>query len=363
MIRMMLSAAALLLSVSAFGAEPGSGEQQDKRLVPAQINFVVPKAPQDIPEVYIDGYIHRPTVEAFRQSGFLRDRQVGFVYFNSHGGDLIAAMELGQLIRERGFSTRVGTWNGPNTNPSPGYCESACPFSFAGGVFRLMDGVSKMGVHQFFKASGIAGDTDIATGQITSTLLANHLSNLGIDLRLLEVAGKAGPAEMNYLTPLEAYEIDLVNAGSLPATWTIRGEHGLVYLMGEQTKITGTGRIGMSCNANSGVSMAAFYKAWYDTSLLGMMDSLALTVDNKSFAVRNAKVGPSLKNGFSYITFDPTPEQLAAFRSGRTVGFSYEKAGTDLKARFTVDVNDAQGMIDSFAQLCTGARPTFVEKI
>lgn len=362
MIRSLLILASFMLSATVAAAPAGS-DGVDKRLIPAQINFVEPKTPQDIPEVYIDGYIHRPTVEAFRKSGYLKDRHVGFVYFNSHGGDLIAAMELGQLIRERGFSTRIGAWNGPHTNPSAGYCESACPFAFAGGVFRLMDGASKMGVHQFFKASGVAGDTDIATGQITSTLLANHLSNLGIDLRLLEVASKAGPADMNYLTPLEAYELDLVNAGSLPATWKIRGEQGLVYLMGEQTKITGTGRLGMACNARGGVSMAAFYKAWYDTSLLGMMDSLWLTVDNKRFAVLNGKVGAGLKNGFSYITFDPTPEQLAAFRKGRTLGISYEKAGTDLKARFTIDVNDAQGMIDSFAQLCSGARPSFADKI
>lgn len=362
MIRSFLALASLLLSVTAASAL-ASTASVDKRLVPAQIIFVEPKNPQDIPEIYIDGYIHRPTVESFRKNGFLKDRQVGFVYFNSHGGDLIAAMELGQLIRERGFSTRIGVWNGPHANPSAGFCESACPFAFAGGVFRLMDGSSKMGVHQFFKASGLAGDTDIATGQITSTLLANHLSNLGIDLRLLEVASKAGPADMNYLSPLEAYELDLVNAGSLPATWTIRGEHGLVYLMGEQTKITGTGRLGMSCNATGGVSMAAFYKAWYDTSILGNMDSMSLTVDNKRFSVQNGKVGPGLKNGFAYITFDPTPEQLAAFRTGRSVGFSYGKAGTDLSARFTIDVNDSQGLIDSFAQLCSGARPTFAEKI
>ncbi|SBW84356.1 hypothetical protein PVE_R2G0326 [Pseudomonas veronii 1YdBTEX2] len=362
MIRPLLALATLLVSCTVFAA-PAGKDHVDKRLVPAQINFVSPKTPQDIPEVYIDGYIHRPTVEAFRKRGFLNDRQVGFVYFNSHGGDLIAAMELGQLIRERGYSTRIGVWNGPHTNPSSGFCESACPFAFAGGVFRLMDGESKMGVHQFFKASGVAGDTDIATGQITSTLLANHLSNLGIDLRLLEVASKAGPADMNYLTPLESYELDLVNAGSLTATWTIRGEHGLVYLMGEQTKITGTGRIGMSCNAQGGVSMGAFYKAWYDTSVLGLMDKLSLIVDNKRFPVRNGKIGPNLKNGFSYITFDPTPEQLAAFRGGRTVGFSYEKEATDLKAQFTIDVNDSREMIDSFAQFCSGARPSFAEKI
>lgn len=93
------------------------------------------------------------------------------------------------------------------------------------------------------------------------------------------------------------------------------------------------------------------------------MDKLSLIVDNKRFSVRNGKVGPSLKNGFSYITFDPTPEQLAAFRGGRTVGFSYEKDATDLKAQFTIDVNDSREMIDSFAQFCSGARPSFAEKI
>ncbi|MCU9536600.1 hypothetical protein N5935_09765, partial [Pseudomonas mosselii] len=87
----LLLAATLLFSLPSYGAE-SSPKPVDKRLVPAQINFVAPKAPQDIPEVFIDGYIHRPTVEAFRKNGFLKDRQVGFVYFNSHGGDLIAAM-------------------------------------------------------------------------------------------------------------------------------------------------------------------------------------------------------------------------------------------------------------------------------
>ena len=342
----------------------GAEVESDPRLVPAQVTFIAPEAASDIPEVYIDGYLHRSTVEAFREYGVLRDRKVGFVYFNSYGGDLLAAMELGALIRERGFSTRIGTSNGPRTNPSPGHCESACPFAFAGGVFRLMDGASKMGVHQFFKASGVAGATDIATGQITSTLLANHLSNLGIDLRLLEVASKAGPDEMNYLTPLDAYEMDLANAGSLPATWGIKAEQGLVYLIGEQTKISGTGRIGMSCNPSNGVSMAVFFKAWYDTNMLSSMNAFALKIDGKKLLVRNAKMGEHLKNGFSYLTFVPTPEQLQAFRTSRTVGFTYEKTGTqDRSAQFTIDVNDAEEMIDSFVQLCSGSRPSFDDKI
>jgi len=349
----------LLISVM---ASAGSPAIQDKRLIPATVTFIEPRSATDIPEVVISGYIHRPTVEAFRKYGFLKDRKVGFVFFNSHGGDLQAAVELGALIRARGFSTRIGFKNGTG-NPSPGYCESACPFAFAGGVFRLMDGDSKLGLHQFFRASGVVGETDIATGQIASILLANHLSNLGIDLRVLEVAAKAGPDTMNYLTPLQAYELDLVNAGTLPATWDIKAERGIVYLMGEQSKISGTGRLGMSCNARSGVSMAAFFKAWYDTNMLRDMDSFSLTVDGKAYGLEQAHMGEQLKNGFAYVTFEPTPEQLQKFRTGRTVGFSYQKTGTDVRASFTVDVNGSQDKIDSFAQLCSGARPSFTQKI
>jgi hypothetical protein len=360
MFRIATLALSLLFSAMTIASEP---DIQDKRLIPASMSFVQTKDVSSIPEVYVDGYIQRATVDEFRKHGYLNGRQVGFVYFNSLGGDVIAAMELGVLIRERGFSTRIGARNGPNAKPSPGHCESACPFAFAGGVFRLMDGDSKLGLHQFFLASGVAGDNDMATGQITSTLLANHLSNLGINLRVLEVAAKAGPKEMNYLSPLEAYEMDLVNAGSLPATWEIKGEKGLVYLLGQQTKISGTGRLGMSCNPHNGVSMAAFFKAWYDTNMLSTMDRFALTVDGKSYPIAQGTIGPHLKNGFSYVTFEPTPEQLQVFKSGRTVGFSYQKAGTELSANFTIDVNDAQGMIDSFSLLCGGARPSFNQKI
>lgn len=347
----------LLVSAIATAASPAI---QDKRLIPATVTFIEPKTASDIPEVVISGYIHRPTVEAFHKYGHLKDRKVGFVFFNSHGGDLEAAVELGALIRERGFSTRIGFKDGTG-NPRPGYCESACPFAFAGGVFRLMDADSKLGLHQFFRASGVPGATDIATGQIASILLANHLNSLGIDLRVLEVAANAAPESMNYLTPLQAYELDLVNAGTLPATWDIKAERGIVYLMGQQTKISGTGRLGMSCNAHNGVSMAAFFKAWYDTNMLRDMDTFALTVDGKSYGVGQAQMGE--KNGFSYVTFDPTPEQLKVFRAGRTVGFHYQKSGTERTASFNIDVNNAQEMIDSFAQLCGGARPSFTQKI
>lgn len=336
----------------------------DPRMTPAEVSFVSAEGPGKPQEVFVDGFIHRATVEAFRRRGFLNGQKLGYVTFNSHGGDLLAAMELGVLIRERGFSTRIGVAPELRTTSTSSYCESACPFAYAGGVFRLMDSGSRMGVHQFFKPSGSVAATDIATGQVTSTLLANHLSNLSIDLRLLEVAATAGPEQMNYLDPFQAYELDLVNAGSLSSTWNLKAEKGLVYLLAEQTKIAGTGRIVLSCSSGNRVSMAVFYNAWYDPGTISAMDEFSLLIDGQPYKTHPNRLGKRLVNGFSYLTFDPSPDQIQAFRKAKTVGFSFLRAGSPAtKASFTIDVNDGNGMISSFEQFCAGSRPAFEDKI
>lgn len=356
--------ATLTLAFAYCSGLDAADSKPDPRMTPAEIRFVSAEASGKPPEVFIDGFIHRPTVEAFRRRGYLNGQKLGFVTFNSHGGDLLAAMELGVLIRERGFSTRIGVAPELRTASTPSYCESACPFAFAGGVFRMMDSGSRMGVHQFFKPSGSVASTDIATGQITSTLLANHLSNLGIDLRLLEVAATAAPDQMNYMDPFQAYELNLVNAGSLSATWNLKAEKGLVYLLAEQTKIAGTGRIVLSCSIGNSVSMAVFYNAWYDPSTISAMDEFSLVIDGQPYKTQPNRVGERLVNGFSYLIFDPSPEQIQAFRKAKTVGFSFLRAGYPAtKASFTIDVNDANDMVTSFAQFCSGSRPTLQGKI
>lgn len=312
-------------------------------------------------KVYIDGYVLHETTEIIMGSSSLTPGHDAIVYFNSHGGDLAAAMALGQLIRERGYSTKVGVPGLDGSPDSPGYCESACPFAFAGGVFRFLDPSSKLGVHQFFKASGVADEHDMATAQITTTRLANHLSNLGIDLRLLEIAAQAAPNQMNYLSPAQAYELDLVNGGSLPASWSIRAEQGVIYLLGEQIKVTGTGRFAVSCTVGGGLSIAAFYRPDQAEDRSG--EHASLLTDRTDTPITDARFRSTATNGFWYIAFTPSSQQINLIKNARTVGVQTSNSDSTHKTRFSIDVNDAGAMFETMASFCSGSRPSLEEKL
>jgi hypothetical protein len=88
------------------------------------------------------GTITTDTPEAFRR--FLKSADASYskeLHLHSPGGDLVAALELGQLIREAGLSTYVG-----RSIPLEGLmdvydynrpvCASACAYAFLGGVTR-----------------------------------------------------------------------------------------------------------------------------------------------------------------------------------------------------------------------------------
>ena len=108
----------------------------DPRLTPAT---VLTLQQDGFTQVIIDGYIHQPTVEAFRQKVTSDGATYGIVYFNSAGGDLSAAEELGRLIRAKGYATQIGKLTDDQSRIGRGVCESACPIAFVGGKFRLID--------------------------------------------------------------------------------------------------------------------------------------------------------------------------------------------------------------------------------
>lgn len=158
--------------------------------------------------VLAQGVITEETPRAFR--AFLsRERYQPTVYFDSPGGSLAAALELGHLIRERGLDTYVG---GPyesfegfsaaggektRTLARTGVCFSACAYAFLGGVAREIGEGGLYGVHRFYSGSRPLGD---ATTQVAMTALASYLDDMGVDRRLLDLAS---------LTPSE-------RAGTLP---------------------------------------------------------------------------------------------------------------------------------------------------
>lgn len=212
-----------------------------------------------------------------------------------------------------------------------------------------------MGVHRFYRAAGQQAN-DLSLAQVASTLIATHLSAMGVSLSLMDRMVSAGSESMRYLTPQEAYDLGLINAGELPAQWGFEEVQGAIVLVGTQEKVQGTGKIALACSQDASVELAALFKSWYSPSLLRRMDTIKLTVDGAPTGQALAELNPELRNGFLTFTTEPSAEQLIAISRARTVGFRYGKSGTDLRTGFDVEVDGASAMIGSFIQLCQGKR-------
>jgi hypothetical protein len=132
---------------------------------PDQLRFVVhePSPSQreiGIPTfVYATGPVDPAATQRFASLFIDHDIPPGsWVFVDSPGGDVAAALELGRLIRQRGLSTYVGrqaaskvaNWpTGVEPLEAPGECYSACTFVYLGGVFRFIIEGSSFGVHRF----------------------------------------------------------------------------------------------------------------------------------------------------------------------------------------------------------------------
>ncbi len=153
----------------------------------------------------------------------LENRMDGFkVLLNSGGGSFQAGLALGRLIRERGLHTEVGraayvtsTLNDAQferfDNIEDGQCVSACAYAFLGGVVRKINGDSRLGFHRFYLAQGdLPGEGGLAAGQLVAADAVSYLIEMGVDARIFVTASSAGATKMNYPTPEELEEFDLL---------------------------------------------------------------------------------------------------------------------------------------------------------
>ncbi|MEZ5669506.1 MAG: hypothetical protein R3F55_19130 [Alphaproteobacteria bacterium] len=103
------------------------------------------------------------------------DRKATLVVFDSPGGSVTEAMQMGAVIRARGLDTMV---------VDDGLCASSCPLAFAGGVRRIAFAGSWIGVHRAFITEG-GGDTQsgLRQGQQVAAACMRHLEQLGVDPR------------------------------------------------------------------------------------------------------------------------------------------------------------------------------------
>ena len=173
--------------------------------------------------VVADGEITQDTPDNFRR--FLAsDPFDGYIYvvaLNSPGGNLYAGLELGRLIREAGLNTSVEKYPfDPEIGQlshidQSGHCYSACALAFLGGRTRTLNTPSKLGFHQFSRASNsyLLGIDEVwdtqKSSQAASADILEFLVEMRINPELFSKLSKTLPNDMFIPTADESSDLKI----------------------------------------------------------------------------------------------------------------------------------------------------------
>lgn len=188
--------------------------------------------------IVADGEIVVGTPRQFLK--FLQEEEIGKgaryeVYLNSPGGILVAGLEMGRIIRDYGFGTRVArsvpfSWSTPELpfeGDEDGHCFSACAFAFLGGKWRNARDRS-LGVHQHYTKDALIdvhakkfSAIDISAQQKVAALLADYIARMGVDGRFLTRAGTTGPEDIYLFSTAEMEEFSITWDDQAYTDWRI----------------------------------------------------------------------------------------------------------------------------------------------
>src|SRR5215467_9370609 len=148
--------------------------------------------------VLVDGKLEPRDGDQFRiKTGSLSN---AIISFRSDGGSVVAGIQIGEIIRLKGFTTSVSR---------DARCASACALAWLGGTKRLMSAESKVGFHAAYTSDGRE------TG-VGNALIGAYLNKIGLPYSAVAYITRAAPRSMTWLSAAEAkkHGIDVDLAGS-----------------------------------------------------------------------------------------------------------------------------------------------------
>ncbi|MGQ7794344.1 SH3 domain-containing protein [Faunimonas sp. B44] len=136
----------------------------------------------------------------------VRRRDPEVIVFNSPGGSVMKAMELGRMIRVFRLNT---------VQPRAADCASACALAFLGGVNRAAE-PGAIGVHKSSFSHGArlsAADAVSSVQQLTAEVIA-YIIEMGADPSLLQLSLRYEANDIRYLSMSEMQQYGIVSGGA-----------------------------------------------------------------------------------------------------------------------------------------------------
>ena len=172
--RLIRGACAALVAAAALGAAPASAGIAHSTLADGTEG------------IYVTGEIQLGDDAAFRDiTGRFPD---AVVFLESPGGTVIPALEIGRLVRERGYRTVV---------IEGGTCASSCALIWLAGAPRHLAPGARVGFH----ASSTQGeDGRLVESGLSNAFVGYYLSKLELSESAVVFATMTSPYALNWLT-------------------------------------------------------------------------------------------------------------------------------------------------------------------
>jgi hypothetical protein len=181
-----------------------------------QVVAVAPEYPGRLPGdqhwlIYLDGPVDAGATSRVVSLILTEHITHAVVYLNSPGGSLVTAMQLGRVLREHAFDTRVGTRTTDAARATAGTCHSACPFILAGGVQRSMETGSAIGLHRAENRVPVRDEG--AFQHVVATQVVDYLAEMGVRAEVANIMAATAHDQIRDLTVDEALQLNLLNEG------------------------------------------------------------------------------------------------------------------------------------------------------
>ncbi|NIJ32798.1 hypothetical protein [Sphingomonas oligoaromativorans] len=160
--------------------------------------------------VRVDGNLVLEDGEKF--ATMVRPLRGAVIILNSHGGSLLAGLRIGEIARNRNFSTVV---------LDNGLCASACAIAWLGGGRRYLAPTARLGFHAAYSSEGDAP----AVSGAGNALVGAYLDRLGLPDDAIVALTQAAPSDMLWLDVPTANQLGIRTQtfGGIEAPFTPKG--------------------------------------------------------------------------------------------------------------------------------------------
>jgi hypothetical protein len=161
--------------------------------------------------IVAEGVIETDTPQAFvdfLKSGGSDGSLRRIVFFNSRGGNVVASMVFGHILRELRVAGIVGRFDAGNAGPPlVGECLSACVYALMGAVRRVAPPGSEVALHRMSivesEAGGWGGTSHVTRSFADApmiSVLKRYARRMGVNPALVGAAESLPPDTVHVLT-------------------------------------------------------------------------------------------------------------------------------------------------------------------